>query len=339
MRRPAERVSVLAIDIGGTKVVCARVEARGESLTVFDVVRYPSREHAALATIVADYLNKTKLTVEAVGIGVAGPVQDGVAHVTNLPWTVDARALSRALGGVPVFLLNDLAAHGHGLADVAPEHLLTLHEGQSRPGNRALIAAGTGLGQAILFFDGKRHVPSASEGGHTAFSPLTVDDDDLLRFLRTRYRGHVSWERVVSGLDGFRNLYDFLQSVRGERPSAALAAATDGAHDIGEAVLDAAAAGEPFAEKVVRWFVRLYGAETGNLALKALAVGGVYVGGGIAPRLGRRWLEAGGFVAAMTAKGRFADLLAAMPVHVVTDPDLALKGAARHTFTELARGV
>ncbi len=330
-------MSILAVDVGGTKVVCARVAPAADGrLAVQDPERFASRDHAGLGPIVGAYLNRHSFRPTAVCAGIAGPVFGGFGRVTNLPWTVDAKGLGDAVHA-PAFLLNDLEALAHGLADCPPEHLITLNAGAERPGNRALLAAGTGLGESILFFDGKRHRPSASEGGHASFAPIAAEDGELLDVLRRKYDGHVSWERVVSGLDGFRNLYDVLVGVRGETPGPALAAAAAANQDIGAAVIAAAEAGDPLADRILRWFVRLYGAEAGNLALKSMAVGGVYLGGGIAPRI-LPWLRAGGFLAAMTAKGRFAALLAAMPVRVVTDPDLALIGAARHALTEIGRG-
>lgn len=334
MRGSALRVSILAVDVGGTKVVCAQVAlASSGRLAVSRTERFASKDHPGLDAIVGAYINKNKFAVEAMSIGVAGPVDAGRAQVTNLPWMVDALSLATQLQ-VPVHLLNDLEAHAYGLNDCAPEHLLTLQTGIERPGNRVLIAAGTGLGQALLFFDGETHRPRASEGGHCAFAPVTTDDDELLFYLRRKYGGHVSWERVVSGLDGFRNMYDVLVQRRGEQPGCALAAAAALQHDIGAAVIEAADEGDPVADKILRWFVRLYGAEAGNLALKGLAVGGIYVGGGVAPRI-LPWLRSGEFLKALTAKGRFAELLAAMPVRVVTDPDLALIGAARFALAAL----
>jgi glucokinase len=226
--------------------------------------------------------------------------------------------------------LNDLEAHAWGLDDCPPEHIVTLNAGSERRGNRALIAAGTGLGQALLFFDGKRHRPSASEGGHCAFAPVVADDDALLAHIRKTHK-HVSWERVVSGLEGFRNMYDFLVTERGETPSPALLSASAAGYDLGAAVVETAAAGDAVAQKILRWFARLYGAEAGNLALKGMSIGGLYVGGGIAPRI-LPYLEAE-FMGGFAAKGRFRELLSAMPVRVVTDPDVALIGAARFAVT------
>ena len=330
-------MSILAVDVGGTKVVCAQVESLGDGrLTVHAAARFPSREHLGLDDIVRAYLNENKFTPVAVSVGVAGPVEGGKARVTNLPWTVDAAALEAHVRA-PTFLLNDLEAHASGLGDCAPEHLITINAGEERAGNRALIAAGTGLGEAILFFDGRHHRASASEGGHCAFSPVTEDDDGLLRFLRVKHGFHVSWERVVSGLDGFRNMLDYLVAVKGAAPGKALTAATAGQQDIGAAIIEAAESGDAVAVTILRWFVRLYGAEAGNLALKSLAIGGLFVGGGIAPRI-LPYLQYGEFSAAMTAKGRFAPLLSKIPVRVVTDPDLALIGAARFALTALSMG-
>jgi glucokinase len=204
--------------------------------------------------------------------------------------------------------------------------LVTLQKGRPRPGNRALIAAGTGLGEATLFWQGGAYVPSASEGGHTSFSPTSQDQVELLRHLLGRYE-HVSWERVVSGIDGFRNLADFLHvsgriTLPPEIPLESL-----NSRDVGPIVTEAASSGEKWAQVVMEWFVRLYGAEAGNVALKSMAVGGVYIAGGIAPKI-LPWLMQGEFVAAFAEKGRFTDFLREIPVHVVTDEHAALRGAA-----------
>lgn len=312
----------LAVDIGGTKVGVARVTRQQGRLKVLDVARHASRDFPDLAALLAGFVGVADRP-KAIGIGVAGPVLGRKVRLTNLPWEIDADSLERALG-CPVALMNDLEAFGHGLDHV--DDLVTLNRGEPRPGNRAIIAAGTGLGESIVFFDGRRYLPSASEGGHTGFSPRNADEIELLQFLMTRYE-HVSWERVVSGLDGFRNLFDFLRTSGRITVPADFLARVGETRDIGEPLAAAKAAGEPFALEIYAWFVRLYGAEAANLALKAMSVGGLYVAGGIAPRILPE-LQSGAFMTAFTAKGRFRAMLAAMPVHVVTDPHTALKGAA-----------
>jgi glucokinase len=312
----------IAVDIGGTKVTVAGYTESGGTLALVRKERYHSRDFAGLDGILTRFA--ASAAVSAVGIGVAGPVVGRMATVTNLPWVVDADAVSARLG-VRVELINDLEAHAYGIPLVQVEHLVTLNEGRAQPGNIALIAAGTGLGEAILFWDGYRHVPRPSEGGHATFGPSDADELELAGWMMRR-NDHVSWERVVSGLLGFRNLLDFLVDTRRiSVPAATAVQLTE--PDVGAEVVAAAAAGEAWAETVMGWFVRLYGAEAGNLALKALALGGVYVAGGIAPRI-LPWLKSGRFMAAMTAKGRFSALLADIPVRVILDEEVALKGAA-----------
>lgn len=314
---------ILGVDIGGTKIQIAKVERRADKLEVRDVVRQSSDGFAGLGDVLRATRGDARL--EGVGIGVAGPVFDRRVKLTNLPWGIDARELERELG-VPVALMNDIEAFGHGLAHLDAGGFETLNEGKELPGNRALIAAGTGLGQGLLFWDGRRHLPSASEGGHTDFAPRDDDEIELLRFLRGRYE-RVSWERVVSGSFGFRNLYDFLSETKRVVVPAERAREFAGEKDVGHLVDAAARAGEPFAREIMRWFVRLYGSEAGNLGLKALSVGGLYVAGGIAQRHAERFHD-GVFMNAFVAKGRFTPLLEAMPVRLVTDPHAALKGAA-----------
>jgi glucokinase len=264
--------------------------------------------------------------VTAAAFGVAGPVYEGRVVATNLPWQVEARALAEALGGAPVTLLNDIEALGFAVESLEPRSLATLNAGQQGPGNRAIVAAGTGLGEGLLVWDGARHRPVATEGGHSDFAPRNALEADLLHFLIADY-GHVSWERVLSG-PGLFNVYRFLRdSGRGTETNevSARLRREDPAAVISETALNG---GSPLCTQALDLFVSLYGAESGNVALKALAVGGVYLGGGIAPKILPR-LQAGGFMAAFRDKGRMAPLLQRIPVHVVLDPDAAMQGAAR----------
>lgn len=314
---------LVGVDIGGTKVDVAHIARRDDALVVKTVSRYSSADFPDLSTLLS--AKDALKGVKAIGIGVAGPVIGRHARLTNLAWEIDAVELERELG-VPVALVNDLEAFGYGLAHVGDDGLVTLRAGKPRVGNCALIAAGTGLGEAIVFWDGKRHIPSASEGGHADFAPRTDDEIELLKFLLQRYE-RVSWERVASGLDGFRNLYDFMLASGRIEVSTSTQVAFAKQHDIGVALAEAEERGEPFAKEIMAWFMRLYGAEAGNLALKALSVGGMYIAGGIAQKHTARLLD-GEFLEAFSSKGRFQEMLEEMPVHVVTDPHAALKGAA-----------
>ncbi len=249
------------------------------------------------------------------------------AKATNLPWTIRREDIARCLGGVPVSLLNDLEAFGWGLALLPPDRFAVLQDGaRDAHGNAALIAAGTGLGEAGMFWDGTRHVPFASEGGHADLAPRTAREVKLLEFLAQRY-GHVSWERAVSG-PGLVNIFEFLRAVEGMAVPTALAEA-ETEHD--PAVVSTAALVEraPIAVEALDMFTRLFGAEAGNLALKLKATGGVYLAGGIAPKILPK-LQDGTFVAAFVDKGRFRELLQGIPVRVVLDESTALYGAARY---------
>jgi len=273
--------------------------------------------------------------VTAACFGVPGPVRDGRLRLTNLPWTLDSRELSISLGVNHVFLINDLEANGYGVEELTADQIYTLSEGDSSQiGNRALIAAGTGLGEGLLIWNGRTHTPYPSEGGHADYAPRNEDEIDLLRFLKQKYNGRISWERVVSG-PGLTNIYEFLREVRGvDEPNwlAARLAAEDPNAVITELAL---AAKSEICEKALDMFVSAYGAEAGNLALKLLSVGGVYVGGGIAPRILEK-LKDGRFIKAFTDKGRLSQLLVNMPVRVILESRAALLGAAAYAEARAA---
>jgi glucokinase len=263
-------------------------------------------------------------------------VRDGRLRLTNLPWTLDSRELAKNLDIQHVFLINDLEANGYGVAELAPEQIYTLSEGDaSQTGNRALIAAGTGLGEGLLIWNGHMHVPYPSEGGHGDYAPRNEDEIDLLRFLKEKYNGRVSFERVVAGM-GLTSIYEFLREVRGmEEPAwltEKLAAAGDPNSVITEMALSAKS---EICEKAMDMFVSAYGAEAGNLALKVLSVGGLYVGGGIAPRIIEK-LKDGTFMKAFTDKGRLSQLLINMPVRVILEPRAAQMGAAAYAEARAA---
>jgi glucokinase len=228
-----------------------------------------------------------------------------------------------------------LEAYGYGIAELSADQLFTLSEGDpSQTGNRALVAAGTGLGEGILAWNGRIHVPFPSEGGHADYAPRNEDEIDLLRFLKQKYNGRISFERVVSGI-GLTNIYEFLREVRGVEEPAWLAkriAAEDPNAVITELAL---AARSEICEKALDMFVSAYGAEAGNLALKVLSVGGLYVGGGIAPRILEK-LKDGTFIKAFTDKGRLSQLLINMPVRVILESRAALMGAAAYAEARAA---
>jgi len=317
---------ILAGDIGGTSSRLALFEADGGRLRRAAEDTLPSQNYPDIAPIIKTFLGRPGRVARIACLGVPGPVRDGRCRTTNLPWLVDAAVLSRDLG-FPVLLLNDLEAAAHGLDELAPQDCAVLNEGASAAvGNRAIIAAGTGLGEAGLFWDGAAHRPFGTEGGHATFAPATPEQAELLRFL-ARDSGHVSWERVLSG-PGLVNIYDFLRDAGhgGETGPVAERLQRD---DPPAVITGAALNGEsPLCVRAVELFAALYGAEAGNLALKIMATGGVWLGGGIAPRI-LPFLKAPAFLEAFVSKGRMRPLLEAMPVRVILRNDVALLGAAR----------
>jgi len=317
----------LAGDIGGTKTNLAVYTYVDERLAVRKIGSYPSKGHASLGEIIRDFLGSEFADIRQACLGVAGPVKNGVVEVTNLPWTVDAAALQAELHFKNVSLLNDLEANAYGINTLLPHELLSLnpHADFTQVGNRALIAAGTGLGEAGMLWDGLSHRPFASEGGHASFAPNDSIGDELLMFMR-REHGHVSWERVLSGM-GMKNLYRFFRERSGvPEPAWLTAELIQG--DLGAVATQAGLAGmDPVCVDVLDCFTRNYGAEAGNLALKMLALGGVYIGGGIAPKMLSK-MQSAIFLDAFYHKGRMSPLLKSMPLYVILNDKTALQGAA-----------
>ncbi len=324
---------VIVGDIGGTHARLSLLSPNGR--TVRHEV-FASRDFPSIDAILARFLGQGKPhpKVKAVALGVAGPVVAGRCVATNLPWVIDSKVIARRLGA-RVTLINDLVALSLGALAVPRAKLRALGGAgapKKRGANVAVIAAGTGLGEAMLVWDGTRFVPTATEGGHCDFAPGNDLEVELLAFLRDRF-GHVSWERILSG-NGLGNVYDFFVLKRGVRESDANARAIAAAPDRNAAI---AALSEgrksEAAARASELFASVYGAEAGNLALKALAVGGVFVCGNIAARMAES-LEDNGFMKAFAAKGRFEALMKRIPVAVVLDSDVGLVGA---TGVALAR--
>ena len=325
---------ILAGDVGGTKVHLALYDFSNGKLEYTRDQRYPAKDYSGLEAIVTEFLGAEKVT--AACFGVPGPVRDGRLRLTNLPWTLDSRELSISLGIDHVFLINDLEANGYGVAELNSDQVYTLSEGDaSQAGNRALIAAGTGLGEGLLIWNGRTHTPYPSEGGHGDFAPRDEDEIDLLRFLKQKYNGRISYERVVSGM-GLSSIYEFLREVRGMEEPAWLAEKLAGVADPNGVITEyALSAKSEICVKALDMFVSVYGAEAGNLALKLLSVGGLYVGGGIAPRIIEK-LKDGTFIKAFTDKGRLSQLLVNMPVRVILESRAALMGAAAYAEARAA---
>lgn len=318
---------ILAGDIGGTNARLASFKLEGDRLACALEKDYPSQGHAGLEEIVTKFVTECGVKVDRACFGIAGPVENGRAVTPNLPWVVDAGRVANRLGIEAVLLINDLEANAYGIAALAPQDFVVLNEGAPEPqGSLAVIAAGTGLGEAGAVWDGRLHRPVACEGGHCDFAPRNALETELLHYLLREYE-HVSYERVLSGA-GLLNIYKFLRDTGRRAEPAWLAGEirhADPAAVISKAALERRA---PLAEQALDLFVSLYGAEAGNLALKFKATGGVFVGGGIAPKIIQK-LKGPTFMQAFTAKGRMKPLLQTMSVKVILNEKTALLGAAR----------
>jgi glucokinase len=318
---------VLAGDIGATKAVLGLFQVRELDRLLVRDATYRSADFPGLEPLIRVFLDEgpPASPIAAACFGVPGVVVDETVTPTNLPWTLEAKSLRRMLASPAVMLINDLEAAAWGVLRLAPSQLVSLQEGAPRRGHQALIAAGTGLGEALIVDDGGREIVIASEGGHADFAPRTDAESALLDYLR-RELGHVSYERVLSG-PGLVNIYRFLRDTRGRVEPGWLADRLQ-AGDPSEVVSETALAGEdPNCVEALDMFASIYGAEAGNLALKVVALGGVYIGGGIAPKIRGKLVE-GGFVSAFRDKGRFAPLMESIPVRLALEPRAPLLGAA-----------
>ena len=320
---------ILAADVGGTKCNLALVEKSEEQLSVRHEHRFSSREYAQFSDIVSAFLAEVRETVasskagriEAAGFGVAGPVIGKKVHVTNVGWEIDTDALARQIGTRPVVLLNDLEATAYGLHWLAPDQLRALNPGKRRPrAAQALIAAGTGLGEAILHWSGERYIAAPTEGGHCDFAPRTDQEIELLRYMR-RNGEPVSFEMILSGR-GFLTLHEFLNPKI--RHDGFGVPDIDPAPEITRRALDGSC---PTCVQTLDLWVSLYGAESGNLALKALSLGGFFVAGGIAAKILPKMTD-GTFFTSFCRKEKFAELLAEVPVHLVLTDQTPVLGAA-----------
>ena len=328
---------LLAGDVGGTKTHLALFSSRDDLKKPVIEERLPSAAFPNLEALVQSFLMKVAVPVERACFGVAGPVIAGQATITNLPWQMSEEHLQQELNIPSVHLLNDLDAMAHAIPALGTDDLLTLNEGQpTSHGSIALIAPGTGLGEAFLTWNGTRYQAYPSEGGHTDFAPTNELEIDLLRYLMQRYE-HVSYEHVCSGV-GLPNIYAFLRNRTPELAEPAwLSEQLVSVHDSNPVIIAAAMNdAQPCAlcRATISLFVAILGAECGNMALKLLATGGVYVGGGIPPRI-LPFFQDGTFMQAFKRKGRLSTVLEPMPVHIVLNTRMALLGAALHGFDEM----
>ena len=332
-RMTKQTTAVLAGDIGGTKTHLAIFSSGSGQPIPLAQATFSSRDYSGLEAIVRKFLSRIKINVDRASFGVAGPVVNGQARITNLPWVMDEKRLADALGLSRVHLMNDLLALAHAVPLLAQKDLLTLNKGRAVPrGAIAVLAPGTGLGEAFLTWDGIRYQAHPSEGGHADFAPANPIEVRLLQHLLNRFK-HVSTERVCSGR-GLSIIYAFLKDHRGWQEPEWLAGQFAAAHDPAPVIVHAALdADRPcsLCREALNIFVSILGAEAGNMALRMMASGGIYLGGGILPRI-LPALQERPFLEAFRHKGRMSGLMDDIPVHVILNPEAALMGAASHGF-------
>jgi glucokinase len=317
---------ILAGDIGGTNARLAYFQPQNGHLRLISERVFPSREYGELGEIVSKFLEDAATRPEVACFGIAGPVHNGRVETSNLPWVVEQSRLAQQIQLPATLLINDLEANAWGIGALSPQDLIPLNRVGQPVGNQAVIAPGTGLGEAGLFWNGSQHQVFACEGGHVDFAPQGDLQIELLRFLESRY-GHVSYERVLSG-PGLVNVYQFLRGKGCGDELAGFAthvAQRDAAAAISRAALDGS---NPLAEQALDLWISVYGAEAGNLALKAMATGGIFLGGGISPKILPK-LTGPLFMQAFLEKGRLRPLLESIPVRVITNDKAGLLGAAR----------
>ena len=320
---------ILAGDIGGTNTRMAVFEYDAQHPRVAVEEKYPSGKYNALHEIVAEFAQKHDCEITRASFGVAGPVVSGKAKTPNLPWEVDSSRLAQVLDLPRVGLINDLVANAYGIAWLGPDDVVVINEGdEGARGNAAVISPGTGLGEAGMYWDGRKHHPFASEGGHADYAPRDDLEMELADHLEDRF-GRVSYERVLSG-PGLLNIYQFLRDTgRGEEPDWLREEMER--EDPSACISRAALAGKsPLCLQALDLLITICGAEAGNLALKMMAVGGVWLGGGIAPKIAPRLIGSGLFMRAFTSKGRLSHLVECIPVRIIMNDKTALMGAARH---------
>lgn len=317
---------VLAGDIGGTKTLLQLAGVRDGAIRPIREARFDSAAYRDFDSLLGEFMRAAASTLDAACFGVAGPIHGQSAKITNLEWTIDAAEAGARLGIGSVCLINDFSAVGHGIEALHQDDLITLQAGEPEArGTRAVLGAGTGLGEGILVWQGGHYLALPTEGGHVDFAPADEVQDGLLHYLRQLY-GHVSYERILSGA-GLVKIFEYLTRSRHEAVTASLRQAmqeNDPAAAISAFGLDGS---DPAAVRALDLFISIYGAQAGNLALNTLASGGVYVAGGIAPKIIAR-LRQGGFMGAFQDKGRFSGLMRRIPVHVVMNPKVGLIGAA-----------
>ena len=324
---------ILAGDVGGTKTELALCESVADSIRQVRRARFENARYASFDAILSEFLEAAPgSALRGASFGVAGPVVDGACMIVNRGWHLEETALTQRIGAPRAKLLNDVEAAAYGMLTLAPHELAILNAGEprARRGNVAVIAVGTGLGEAILHWDGERYCALASEGGHVDFAPRTDEEIKLLQFLRGEFHGHVSYERIVSG-NGLHNVYKFLRRASSE-PEPGWLTARFGGEDPGTVITSVGLeSGDAVCAATLTLFAAVCGAEAGNLALKCMALSGVYLGGGIPPRL-LPILKDGSFLRGFSDKGRFMGLMHHIPVWVSLNSHAALLGAAHYAL-------
>jgi glucokinase len=328
---------ILAGDIGGTNARLALFDVQNHEFNLQQLSIFPSRHYSGLDQIVGEFVRNAKVHPTQACFGIAGPVNNGRVEASNLPWIIESKRLAEELRLSKAVLINDLEATGWGIGALCSNDLVPLNNVVSitgtASGNQAVIAAGTGLGEGGLYWDGTRHHVFASEGGHCDFAPEDDLQLELYKYLRGRY-GHVSYERVLSG-PGLINIFEFLRDTgRGHPPDWLVAEMVE--KDAAATISNAALEGQcTMCEQALDIFVSVFGAEAGNLALKLKSTGGVFLAGGIAPKILPK-LATPLFLEAFLAKGRLRHLMEIIPIQVITNDKLGLLGAARCAFLEAA---
>lgn len=319
--------NILAVDLGGTKTHLQIYDAEiPDRLRLVREGILPSSQYSGLEVLVNEFLQMKGEEISAACFGVSGPVVNGHAKIVNLPWEVDSRSLSQASGCPRVMLMNDLETTAVGALHLPSHEFHCLNPGEPFPGNKAVIAAGTGLGQAFLFWDGTKYWPSATEGGHSDFAPQNDFQYGLWKTLRRKYK-HVSWEYLLSG-GGLHEIYLYLTIALQKTPHTETVALLAKGENPGAVIGNMAVAEKcPVCMEAVDAFAEIYGGQAGNLALTVFALGGVYVGGGIAIKLLPRLLS-GRFIQAFLDKGRFEEFMSRIPVHIILNPQTSVIGAA-----------
>ncbi len=337
MRSLPNGIRILAGDIGGTKtnlaILRAVVEKGHEDLLIERNERYSSGAYPSLNAIIREFLGDEPVHLACAGFGVPGPVKDGRVKATNLNWGVDAAEIAADLKIHTVQVLNDLAANAYGISELRPSDFAVIQDGDPQAvGNRCVVSPGTGLGEAGLFWDGKKHLVWACEGGHTDFAPRSEVENGLLEYLQKHY-GHVSVERIVSGM-GILNIYNFLRdSGRGKELPQVKEAMQE--NDPGKVISEFAKSGKcRMCKETLEIFVSCLGAETGNMALKSMSLGGVYLGGGIPTKM-LDDIKGVGFLHSFNSKGRLQSLMESIPIKVILNDQAALLGAARYAVDSL----